>query len=49
MSQAGMARRTQTSRAQMTRLLDAEDPGVTFDTLQRAARVLDMRVRLELI
>ena len=49
MSQAGMARRMQTSRALVSRLLDAKDPGVTLDTLQRAARVLDMRVWLELI
>jgi predicted XRE-type DNA-binding protein len=49
LSQADMARRMQTSRAQMSRLLDPENPGVTLNTIQRAAKVLGMRVRLELI
>lgn len=48
-SQAAMARRMETSRAQMSRLLDPENEGVTLGTIQRAAKVLGMRVRLELI
>lgn len=48
-SQAAMARRMETSRAQMSRLLDPENEGVTLSTIQRAAKVLGMRVRLELV
>ena len=48
LSKTAMARRMETSRAQMNRLLDPENEGVTLHTIQRAAKVLGMRVRLEL-
>jgi hypothetical protein len=48
LSKAAMARRMETSRAQVNRLLDPENDGVTLNTIQRAARVLGLRVRLEL-
>ena len=44
-----MARRVETRRAQMNRLLDPENEGVTLNTIQRAAKVLGLRVRLELV
>jgi antitoxin HicB len=48
LSKTAMARRMETSRAQMNRLLDPENDGITLITIQRAAKVLGMRVRLEL-
>jgi hypothetical protein len=48
-SKAAMAREMQTSRAQVNRLLDPENEGVTLNTIQRAAKVLGMRVRCELV
>jgi antitoxin HicB len=48
LSKTAMARRMETSRAQMNRLLDPENDGITLNTIQRAAKVLGMRVRLEL-
>jgi antitoxin HicB len=53
MKQAGvtkveMASRMRTSRTLLDRLLDADDAGLTLDTLGRAAAALDLRVHLEL-
>jgi plasmid maintenance system antidote protein VapI len=48
-SQTAMAKRMETSRAQLSRLLDPENEGVKLNTIQRAAKVLGMRVRLELV
>ena len=48
LSKTAMAKRMETSRAQMNRLLDPENDGVTLNTIRRAAKVLGMRVRLEL-
>ncbi|WP_297971088.1 helix-turn-helix transcriptional regulator, partial [uncultured Amaricoccus sp.] len=48
-SKAAMARRLETSRAQVNRLLDPENDGVTLNSIRRAAGVLGMRVRLELV
>jgi antitoxin HicB len=44
-----MATRMQTSRAQLDRLLDPEKPGVSIDTIQRAASVVGRQLRIELI
>lgn len=49
LTKAAMARRMQTSRAQLDRLLDPENSSVTLHTLQRAAAVLGKRLRLELV
>jgi hypothetical protein len=47
-TKVAMAARMQTSRSLLDRLLDANDAGLTLDTLSRAAAALDMRVHLEL-
>jgi len=44
-----MARRMDTSRSQLDRLLDPENASVTLDTLQRAAVAVGREVRLELV
>lgn len=44
-----MARRMQTSRIQLDRLLDPDNDSVTLATLRRAAAVVGCEVRLELI
>jgi len=46
---ADMARRMATSRSQLDRLLDPENPSVTLSTLTRAGRILGREVRLELV
>jgi predicted XRE-type DNA-binding protein len=47
-SQAEMARRMNTSRAVVRRLLDANDPSITLATISRAATALGKSVRLRL-
>jgi DNA-binding Xre family transcriptional regulator len=49
LSKTAMAARMQTSRAQLDRLLDPENGGVTLETLQRAARIVGRELRLELV
>jgi DNA-binding phage protein len=49
LSKAAMARRMQTSRAQLDRLLDPENGSVTLHTLHRAAASLGKRLRVELV
>ena len=44
-----MARRMQTSRASLNRLLDASNPSITLQTLERAAAALGKRLRIELV
>lgn len=44
-----MARRMNTSRFQLDRILDPKNMGVSLDTLNRAAAALGRKVRLELI
>jgi DNA-binding Xre family transcriptional regulator len=48
-TKAALARRMNTSRAQLDRLLDPENQSVTLKTLARAAEILGMRVRIELL
>jgi predicted XRE-type DNA-binding protein len=43
-----LAERMGTSRAQLDRLLDPENPSVTLDTLARAAAALGKQLRIEL-
>ena len=43
-----MAGKMQTSRAQLDRLLDPNNTGVTLETLQRAAKIVGRTLRLEL-
>ena len=44
-----MARRMRTSRVQLDRLLDPDNDSVTLATLRRAAVVVGLEVRLELV
>jgi antitoxin HicB len=44
-----MAEMMHTSRAQLDRLLDPNNSGVTLETLQRAAKILGRELRLELV
>ncbi|BAZ17955.1 hypothetical protein NIES4071_98360 [Calothrix sp. NIES-4071] len=49
LSKTEMAHQMKTSRSSLERLLDPDNPAVTLDTIQRAARVIGKRVRFELI
>jgi len=49
LSKAAMARRMGTSRSSLDRLLDPDVPSVTLLTIERAARVLGKRVRIEMV
>jgi antitoxin HicB len=49
LSKAEVARRMQTSRAALDRLLDAQNGSVTLNTLYRAAAAVGRQVRLEIV
>ncbi|OEJ67063.1 helix-turn-helix domain-containing protein [Magnetovibrio blakemorei] len=49
LSKSEMARRMNTSRAALNRLLDPDNPSVTLLTLDKAAAVLGKRLRVELV
>ena len=49
LSKTAMAKRMQTSRSALCRLLDPSQPSVTLQTMDRAARALGKRLRIELI
>ena len=49
LSRDRLAKEMGTSRSQISRLLDPNDGNVTLMTLQRAAEMLDRKVRLELV
>ncbi|GIX38004.1 MAG: Fis family transcriptional regulator [Silanimonas sp.] len=48
LTKKAMAERMHTSRSHLDRLLDANDTGLTLETLSRAAQALGYRVRVEL-
>ena len=48
-SKAEMARRMQTSRAALERLLDPENSAITLKTMHKAAKVLGKQIRMELV
>jgi antitoxin HicB len=48
-SRNGLATRMKTSRSQIGRLLDPNDGNVTLATLQRAARMVGRKLRLDLV
>ena len=48
-SKSEMARRMETSRPQLDRLLDPENKGVTLETLSKVAAAIGRKVRLELV
>jgi antitoxin HicB len=49
LSRKRLAERMNTSRSQVSRLLDPKDGNVTIATLQRAARIVGRTLRLELM
>jgi len=49
LTKAEMARRMDTSRSQLDRLLDPESNSVTLETLTRAARAVGRQVKVELV
>lgn len=49
LSKAEMARRMETSRAALNRLLDPENKSVTLQTMERAAHVLGKHLHLTLV
>ena len=49
LTKSAMAREMRTSRSAIDRLLDPEKPSVTLQTLDRAAKVLGKRLRIELV
>jgi len=48
LSKTAMAKRLQTSRSALDRLLNPSNPSVTLQTMERAARVLGKKLRIEL-
>lgn len=44
-----LAKRMQTSRTVVDRILDASDTGLTLDTVTRAATALGFRVKIDLV
>ena len=49
LSRKRLAERMKTSRSQIGRLLDPRDGNVTLTTLQRAAKIVGRKLRLELV
>jgi len=49
LTKSSLARRMQTSRAQLDRLLDPENESVTLGTLTRAAQAVGRNLRMELV
>ena len=49
LSKTAMAKRMQTSRSALDRLLNPANPSVTLQTMDRAARALGKKLRIELI
>ncbi len=49
LTKSALAREMKTSRAQLDRLLDPENQSVTLNTLARAAKVLGLHLRIELV
>jgi antitoxin HicB len=49
LSRSRLAERMQTSRSQVSRLLDPKDGNVTLSTLQRAAKMVGRSLKLELV
>ena len=48
-TKSAMAKRIETSRPQLDRLLDPDNGNVTLDTLAKAAAAVGRKVRLELV
>lgn len=48
-SKSALAKRMQTSRSQLNRVLDETDTGLTLETLSRAATALGYTVKIDLV
>lgn len=49
LTKTALARRMNTSRSQLDRVLDETDTGLTLDTLSRTATALGYRIQIELV
>ncbi len=49
LSRTAMAKKMNTSRSSLSRLLDPENGSITLQTLERAAAVLGKRLRVEFV
>ncbi len=49
LSKGDLAARMKTSRAAVDRMLDGSNPSMTLTTLEKAARALGQRIKLELV
>jgi len=49
LTKSELAKRMNTSRAQLDRILDPENGSVTLDTLSRAAKAVGRHLRMELV
>ena len=49
LTKSALAKRMNTSRAQLDRILDPENASVTLDTLSRAAKAVGRHLRMELV
>lgn len=49
LTKTDMARQMKTSRSALDRLLDPTSPSLTLLTLERAARVLGLKIRIEVV
>ena len=49
LSKNQMAKRMNTSRSQLDRVLDPDNPNIQLDTIMKAASVLGRELRLELV
>lgn len=49
LTKSALAKRMNTSRAQLDRILDPENGSVTLDTLSRAAKAVGRHLRMELV
>ncbi|XQA59957.1 XRE family transcriptional regulator [Xanthomonas sacchari] len=49
LTKSALARRMNTSRSQLDRVLDATDTSLTLDTLSRAATALGYRIQIDLV
>jgi hypothetical protein len=48
-NKSALAKRMQTSRTVVDRMLDATDTGLTLDTMTRAATALGFRIKVDLV
>lgn len=49
LSKSALARRMRTSRPALERLLDAKNPSVTLNTLQKAAAAVGKKLHIEIV